>query len=210
MAVGKSTLGQLLIDGWLHNQAVFVAEPDSINPFLPLYLQDPTRWGFTAQLRYGYDYAAVHAEAMALGRSFCFLDGGFWLNRDVYIRYLADRGLLSAAEVSFYHQLLALICAKHQLPQNPDALIWVDAPPEISCQRMHHRGWKYQTTTVNLEYIRNLSPYFEQMAAQMGGLGIPVLKISSQAINFMEAAGAQQALTVVQTFFEAHHLLHAG
>src|SRR5438552_18329749 len=80
MASGKSTLAQVL--GKRILDSCYIPEPHDQNPFLALYMHDQQRWGFTAQLRYFYDYVRTFEEASNhTARRYFFVDTGLWTNR---------------------------------------------------------------------------------------------------------------------------------
>jgi deoxyadenosine/deoxycytidine kinase len=204
IASGKSTLGELLSRHF--EDAVYVPEPHLDNPFLPLYLRDKARWGFTAQLRYFTDYARIYRE-VAQSHRIVFVDAGVWTNEQLYTRMLKDENILSADEFAFYRSLCAIIRRAESIP-NPDAWVFVHAAPEVCLARMHTRGWEYQTGAVTLDYIALLDRYLRSMREMIEESSTaPVLTISSETDDFTTPEGEQAVLNRVRHFL--HNLPHA-
>ena len=178
IASGKTTLAQLL--GAAIPDSCYVPEPYQDNPFLPLYLNDKPRWGFTAQLRYFHDYVQTFVECTAdRSYQYCFVDTGLWTNRAVYARYLADEKLMTQDEYAFYIEMSNTILRADPIPE-PSAYIFVQASPQICLERMRDRGWEYQVNAVELEYVESLHRYLQAMQASV----TPVLVLSSEAVDF--------------------------
>ena len=172
IASGKSTLAQVL--GKLIPGSCYVSEPHDQNPFLPLYMRDQRRWGFTAQLRYFHDYVRVFEEARdhAAARYF-FVDAGLWTNRLVYAKYLRDEQLMTADEYDFYRALCNRIQQGSAIA-DPRGYVFVHAAPQTCWQRMHRRGWSYQTTAVEMAYIETLQGYIEGMRETVAAADTPI------------------------------------
>ena len=200
MASGKSTLAEVL--GSRIPNSCYVPEPHDQNPFLALYLRDQQRWGFTAQLRYFYDYVRTFEGARnhAAPRYF-FVDTGLWTNRLVYAKYLCDEHLMTADEYDFYQALSNRIQQGSAIAE-PRAYIFVHALPQTCWQRMHRRGWSYQTNAVELTYIETLQHYFEAMRETVAAAGTPILDISSDDLDYTVEAGQREALGRVERFLQ--------
>ena len=202
MASGKSTLAHLL--GTSIPDSCYVSEPHDQNPFLPLYMRDQRRWGFTAQLRYFHDYVRVFEEARnqaaPRNRYFC-VDTGLWTNLLVYATYLRDEQLMTADEYDFYRVLCNRIQQGSAIA-DPRAYIFVHAAPQTCWQRMHRRGWSYQTTAVEMAYIETLQRYFEGMRETVAEAGTPILDISSDELDYTTEAGQHEALGRVERFLQ--------
>lgn len=200
IASGKTTIARLL--GEFYPDACFIPEPHDQNPFLPNYLRDQRRWGFTAQLRYFCDYVRVFEETTArYPNCCCFVDAGIWTNRLVYGQYLFDEHIITPDEYDFYQ----LLCDKIQHAASigdPDGCIFVQAAPQTCWARMNRRGWDYQVGAVSLSYIETLQRYFEQMKTVLAARAIPILDISSETLDYTTDSGRQACLSLVQRFLE--------
>jgi len=204
IASGKTTLTQLASQHF--KNACYVAEPYESNPFLPLYLQDQKRWGFTSATRYFWDYAREYAQVTAKADyDVCFVDAGTWTNRLVYGEYLYHEGIISHDEYEFYDSLCHLIEKAYQIPQ-PDGFIFVNASPQTCWERMHQRGWEYQTSAVQLAYIEKLNAYLNNMKQTIRP--IPMMEISSEDIDFTTLAGQQEAMRQLEAFLALHQRPH--
>src|SRR5215468_4181917 len=115
IASGKTTCAELLTAHFPNS--CYVPEPHLANPFLPLYLKDKVRWGFTAQLRYYRDYALLyHQTTTQHNFAYHFVDAGIWTNRMVYVAYLRREQILTDDEYEFYQELCATIQQAQSIP----------------------------------------------------------------------------------------------
>jgi deoxyadenosine/deoxycytidine kinase len=202
IASGKTTCAELLAARFPN--ACYVPEPHLANPFLPLYLKDKARWGFTAQLRYFRDYALMYYQAASQGNyDYHFVDAGIWTNRMVYVAYLRQEQILTEDEYAFYQELCGTIQQAQSIPE-PTAFIFVDAAPQLCWDRMNRRGWGYQVGAVDLPYIEALDTMLRTMKQTIAASGIPVLELSSEAIDFTTQSGQEEALDRVQRFLDFH------
>ena len=206
MASGKTTFARFLAQ--LLDNACLVQEPVEANPFLPLYLADQRRWGFTAQLRYFADYVQTFEQATASKHhNYHLIDAGIWTNQMVYTQYLRDKQIITDEEYAFYQRMCNDILHAHPVPE-ADAFIFIDASPLICWQRMHQRGWSYQVASVELDYIDTLGQYFTQMKATIQQKSIPTLTLSSEEIDYTSIDGQHEALRRIEGFLDSHHLAH--
>lgn len=206
IASGKSTLGRLANEH-IRN-ACLVSEPYEANPFLPLYLQDQPRWGFTSTIHYFWDYVRHYAVSTAKAScAYYFVDTGTWTNRLVYGEYLYHEGIITADEYAFYGTLCGLIERAYQHPQ-ADGFVFVNASPQTCWERMHRRGWAYQTTTIQLAYIEKLDHYFQLMKQHIASKAIPMMEISSEDIDFTTPEGQREALGELERFLEGYQRPH--
>jgi deoxyadenosine/deoxycytidine kinase len=208
MASGKTTLLALLAAKLPH--AWPVEEPFAANAFLPAFLSAPARWAFTAQLRYCWDYAQAYAEAKQrtpVATQLFFVDAGIWTNARVYVELLYQQGHLSADEYAFYQLMRGGITQQWQVP-NPDAYIFVELPPEHCFERLHQRGWQYQTERVQMPYLQALHDQLANMKAAVLAEGSACLTLPSQQIDFTTTDGQNTALSLVQGFLAGQHGRH--
>jgi deoxyadenosine/deoxycytidine kinase len=184
MASGKTTLTRLLSEHFPN--ACYVAEPHRENPFLPHYLLDQARWGFTAQLCYFRDYARFFAETVQPEHDYHFVDAGIWTNQMLYAHYLHDTEVMTDSEYNFYLALCEDIRLANHVP-DASAFIFVTAPVEVCWQRLCKRGWDYQIAGVEVSYMETLHHYLEIMRETVAKQGIPYLEVSSVDMNFASA-----------------------
>jgi deoxyadenosine/deoxycytidine kinase len=204
IASGKTTLTQLASKRF--ENACYVAEPYEVNPFLPLYLQDQKRWGFTSATHYFWDYAREYAEIVAKANyDICFVDAGTWTNRLVYGEYLYHEGIISRDEYDFYDALCQMIEKTYQNPK-PDGFVFVNASPQTCWARMHQRGWAYQTSAIQPSYIEKLDGYLNTMKQAIKP--IPMMEISSEAIDFTTPEGAREAIRRLEAFLALYQRPH--
>lgn len=202
VASGKSTLTQLLATR-LPN-ACAVPESFEENPFLPLYLQDHSRWALANAVRYYYDYARVFAQATAGHRyDFHVIDAGGASNRLIYGRYLLEEGVMTPHEYALYEILCNLIQTHFAYPE-PDAYIFVRASPETCLARIRARSWDFQLRTITLKYLTALQKYIQALQLTVQASGIPALELSSETLDFRTAEGERIVLAAVHHFLEQH------
>ena len=206
IASGKTTCAELLAARFPN--ACYVPEPHLANPFLPLYLKDKARWGFTAQLRYFRDYALLYHQTISQNSyDYHFVDAGIWTNRMVYVAYLRQEQIITADEYAFYQELCATIQQAQSIPE-PIAYIFVEAAPQTCWERMTRRGWGYQVGTVDLAYIEALDAMLHTMKQAVAASGIPTLALSSEELDFTTESGQDETLGRVQRFLDFHQLPH--
>jgi deoxyadenosine/deoxycytidine kinase len=206
IASGKTTCAELLATQFPN--ACCVPEPHLANPFLPLYLKDKPRWGFTAQLRYFRDYALLYHQIISQGAyDYHFVDAGIWTNRMVYVAYLRQEQIITEDEYAFYQELCDTIQQAQSIPE-PAAYIFVEAAPQLCWDRMKRRGWDYQVGAVDLAYIEALDTMLRKMKQTVAATSTPVLELSSETLNFTTPSGQGETLGRVQRFLDAHQLLH--
>lgn len=200
IASGKTTLTQLA-SSYFEN-ACYIPEPYETNPFLPLYLQDQRRWGFTSAVHYFWDYTRKYAELTATANyHYCFVDAGTWTNRLVYGEYLYYEQVITADEHAFYLALCEVIEKAYNHPP-PDGFVFVMASPQACWERMHQRGWTYQTATVQLAYIETLERYLETMRQTVEAKGIPTLIVCSEDTDYSRPEGQQEVLHQLEGFLQ--------
>ncbi len=206
IASGKTTFARLLAE--TYPGACWVPEPHTENPFLPRYLNDQARWGFTAQLHYFWDYTRVYRDITAQASyRYHFVDAGPWTNRLLYGEYLYRERIIDADEYAFYQTLCDIIQQANGVPE-PHGLLFLDAAPQTCWTRMHRRGWSYQTSAIDLAYVETIQRYLDTMRQTAAAQGFPVLSISSEALDFIpeDSPGRQEALRRVQHFFQVHQI----
>jgi deoxyadenosine/deoxycytidine kinase len=185
MASGKSTLAQTITQclNEKHIPALYIPEPHLDNPFLPLYLEDQVRWGFTAQLRYYYDYARIFAETIGtVSDGYFIVDTGLWTNQWVYMKYLLDAGKVTADEAEFYQTLCDNIRHTYIVPE-PSGYVFIEVTAEICWRRLHERGWDYQINGITRDYLDTLHGYFERMQQSVSD-HTPTLLVSNEIQDF--------------------------
>lgn len=200
IASGKSTCAKLLAEHFPN--ACYVSEPHLENPFLPLYLKDKPRWGFTAQLRYFRDYALFFQQTLSQhAYDYHFVDAGIWTNQMVYIAYLRRERILTEDEYAFYQEMCATIQHAYAIPA-ASAFIFVEASPQTCLDRMHQRGWHYQVSAVDLAYIEALDAMIRDMKQTVEATGVPALTLSSEALDFRTEADQAEVLARVQRLLD--------
>lgn len=200
IATGKSTLVTLLADSVANSVAI----PESFeeNPFLQLYMRDKPRWAFTNAVRYLYDYVRVYRN-LTSGHAYDyqFIDAGVPTNRQVYGKYLADRGILTPAENDFYNVLGDVLTRAYAYPE-PDAYIFVEASPDTCFRRMQERGWNYQTENVGMDYLLALDDYFRAFRDMLQTQESPLFVLDTDRIDLETEDGKREAVERIRGFLE--------
>lgn len=195
---GKSTLTDLL--GNAIPNSVIVPEEFAQNPFLNLYVENPTRWAFTNAVNYYYDYARLyHEKTTGLTPEHVFIDAGGATNRHVYAPYLVQENIMTPEENALYETLCALIQAHFAYPE-PDAYIFLESSPEKCFERMRERGWTYQTRNLQLDYLVIIQRYLDAFQASVRQQGIPCLVLARDEFDFKSDEGQSETSAHIRPF----------
>lgn len=172
IGVGKTTMARLLAQR-LGTQSLLEVVED--NPFLPLFYQDPLRYGFKVQV---FFLLSRYKQLLPLSQPSLFAKG-------VVADYLFDKDAvfaamnLSGAEWDLYNDLYTNLAPK--IP-TPDLTIYLRAPLPVILERIRRRGRVFEKQ-IDPAYLVRLSEFYEcHFATYLH----PLWVIDTQELNFAE------------------------
>lgn len=145
------------------------------NPFLPLFYQDPVRYGFKVQV---FFLLSRYKQLLPLAQPSLFAAG-------VVADYLFDKDAifaamnLSGAEWELYSDLYRSLSPK--IP-TPNLTIYLRAPLPVILERIRRRGRVFEKQ-IEPEYLARLSECYERHFATYPH---PLWILDSQEFNFAE------------------------
>ncbi len=173
IGVGKTTLTRLLAERLGAESLHEVVEE---NPFLPLFYQDPARWGFKVQV---FFLLSRYKQLLSLAQPSLFARG-------VVADYLFDKDAifasmnLAGAEWALYHDLYRQLAPR--IP-TPDLTIYLRAPLPVILERIRRRGRVFEKQ-MDPAYLARLNEHYEQHFATYPH---PLWVLETQALDFAES-----------------------
>ncbi len=169
---GKTTLAHHLtaaLDG------ILVLEEFQENPFLPLFYQDASKYGFHVELSFLVD--RFH-QLKDLQKSNLF---GKPTISDYYLIkcLLFARNNLSDNEYTLFHTFFEMV--KNQTP-TPDLIIYLDASVRKLQKNIEKRNRSYEQSITD-EYLQNIASQYDTF---LKSTDIPVLRINTDKYDFIK------------------------
>lgn len=177
IGVGKTTLARLLAERLGTESLLEVVEE---NPFLPLFYQDPVRYGFKVQV---FFLLSRYKQLLPLAQPSLFARG-------VVADYLFDKDAifaamnLSGAEWDLYNDLYKSLAPK--IP-TPDLTLYLRAPLPVILERIQRRGRAFEQQ-MEPEYLARLHEFYEHHFATYPH---PLWILETQEFNFAELEADQ-------------------
>lgn len=174
---GKSTLVKKLQTE--NTESVVVSEEFLNNPFLQLFYKDMSRWGFSMQIKFLFDYLNSYNKIKNKTTTVItyLIDTGVWTNWKVFTKQLSDKKIISTDEYKLYEDLANQLVELYKYPQ-PDEIVYVTTPPEECLKRIKTRGLEFQKT-ISLEYLQELDAYFKQMIEFYKSKGVQITEVNN-------------------------------
>jgi deoxyadenosine/deoxycytidine kinase len=177
IGVGKTTLSKLLSG---HLGADTLHEVVEENPFLPLFYQDPLRYGFKVQV---FFLLSRYKQLLPLSQPALF-------SRGIVADYLFDKDAifaamnLSGAEWDLYNEIYSTLAPK--IPA-PDLTIYLRAPVEVLLGRIKRRGRSFEQDMQG-EYLGRLSHFYEH---HFQTYPHPLWTVEADQINYADSESDQ-------------------
>jgi deoxyadenosine/deoxycytidine kinase len=172
IGVGKTTLTRLLSQRLGVEPLLEVVEE---NPFLPLFYQDPAKYGFQVQV---FFLLSRYKQLLPLSQPSLFADG-------VVADYLFDKDAIFAAinlegaEWNLYSDLYASLAPR--IPA-PDLTVYLRAPLPVILERIRRRGRVFERE-IDPAYLERLAQSYERHFATYP---YPLWVINTTEFNFAD------------------------
>jgi deoxyadenosine/deoxycytidine kinase len=175
IGVGKTSLVERLCRhfDW---QAVY--EAITSHPYLDDYYHDMPRWGFHSQV-YFLTMKFRQQQAIAASAQSCCQDRSLYEDYEIFVKSLAEQGILSARDLETYSLLYEAII--DTVPR-PDLLIYLRASVPTLAERIVARG-RPAEKGISLAYLERLNVQYEKWIA--GFTRCPVLVLPADRLDFV-------------------------
>ncbi|HKO89224.1 MAG TPA: deoxynucleoside kinase [Burkholderiales bacterium] len=173
IGAGKTSLAHRLserLDG-----EVLLERPE-VNPFLPKFYQDMSRYALQTQLFFLFQRVQQLRELSQLDLFSKVTVADFFLDKDP----LFARLILSGDELHLYQTIYETL--RPQAPR-PDLVIYLQAQPETLVQRVKKRGIGYERG-MGEEYLGALADSYNRFFYHYADA--PVLIVNSEHLNFVD------------------------
>ena len=176
IAAGKTRFARILAEELDYK---FMAEPVDDNPLLELFYRDRKRYSFAVQIeflsrRFKQHQLAVWGDVEEWP--------GIVMDRTIYedtifVRMLQARREIEPIEAAVYFRHFGLL--KHFM-DTPDAIIYLDVPPEVALERMKERG-RDMESDLPLDYLKDLKNAYDEFLWEIEGIDVPVVRVAWEA-----------------------------
>ena len=177
IGVGKSTLATKLgahLDLPVHH------EPVDDNVYLKDFYAETSKWAFAMQVYLPNRRFQQHQEI--IWRGLGGVQDRTIYEDSIFAKVLRDSGLMHPRDydtyLSLFHNLSHFMC-------RPTAIVYLDASPETSIERIQSRARGFETG-ITLDYLRNLQKEYETFVEDISRI-IPVIRVSWEQFGDAEA-----------------------
>ena len=160
IGAGKTTLASRLAADW---GMPLLLEKFLVNPFLPLFYQNPDRYAFSTETAFLAErYRQMHEEMEALD----------WKTHGLVADYTFYKSLVFASktlppqEAILFRDLFGIV--NRQLPQ-PQLLVYLSSPSARLMSNIRYRGRDFEQS-ITPEYLAGVESSYRDFLAQAGGL----------------------------------------
>jgi deoxyadenosine/deoxycytidine kinase len=176
IGVGKTSLARALVSEF---RARPVLEQAEDNPFLRKFYQDPAKYAFSTQIFFLLNRFRQQQELAQLDLFRQATVADYLFAKDAVFAQVN----LGAEEFQLYQQIFRMLSAG--LPR-PDLVVYLEARPEILCERIRRRGRDYEKR-LGAEYIERVAEAFRQFFYYYDES--PLLVVNCSDIDFVERGG---------------------
>lgn len=181
IGVGKTTLAKALAQKLNAN---LLLETIDINPFLPLFYENPERHGLSVQLSFLFSRIKQWQSLLQQDLFHAMMVSDYLFAKD---RLFAMNNL-NDEEFALYNQVAQLIAI--DLPK-PDMVIYLQSSPETAFQRIKKRN-RDMEKNITLEYIKQVTATYDHFFFHYNDT--PLLVVQTDRINFAERSEALDML----------------
>ncbi|KAF6252707.1 P-loop containing nucleoside triphosphate hydrolase protein [Scenedesmus sp. NREL 46B-D3] len=155
IACSKSSLLELLLRDKGH--AVYPEPVHEWGEWLSLFYRDPKRWAFGFQMKVLSAFVrSDYAEPVSI------IERSMLSTRHVFGQLLFNQNLLAHKEWDLFRAMA------EQFAWAPDAIIFIDCPPDVCLERLQKRG-RAAEAQVELDYLRKIDFMYAQMLKYFEG-----------------------------------------
>jgi deoxyadenosine/deoxycytidine kinase len=129
--------------------------------WLDLFYKDTKRWAFAFQMKVLSSFVRPYPDGA------CVIERSMLAARHVFGQLLFNQNLLAQKEWDLFRSMAEMHAWE------PDAIIYINCPPEVCLERMHARG-RPAEHNVSLEYLSKVDFMYRQMLKYFAGKVIQV------------------------------------
>lgn len=192
IGAGKSTLARLLGE---HLSIDVHYEPVEDNEYLEDFYRDTAKYSFAIQIYMLNRRFQQHQEIIWRGRS-AVQDRTIYED-SIFARVLAESGLMEARDYRTYRDLFQNM--SHFMCR-PNVIVYLDASPEVSMQRISQRG-RGMESGISLEYLEALYRGYEDFVQDISRT-TPVIRV-----DYERFATAEEMAKVIEREYLDHSFL---
>jgi deoxyadenosine kinase len=177
IGVGKSTLASKLA---AHMDLPVHHEPVADNVYLEDFYAETAKWAFAMQVYLLNRRFQQHQEI--IWRGLGGVQDRTIYEDSIFAKVLRDSGLMHPRDYDTY---LSLFQNLSHFMCRPTAIVYLDASPETSMERILSRARGFETG-ITLDYLRNLQGEYEVFVEDISRI-IPVIRVSWEKFGDTEA-----------------------
>lgn len=167
-------------------------EPFQDNPWLPLYYEDPKKYGLNTQLWFLSERYRQFKNADFSSRKIVFVERSQYTDRFIFVPLLYGFGYLNDMELDTYKHHFEI----YKNPM-PDLTIILDTPAIECKERMNVRG-RGMEEGVPLDYLQKLGEVYSKNYDRLG------VKTIKKFFNASPSTTADEILTLAETAFKEY------